>query len=112
MKKPPEGGFSHSKSGCVQGFGLAAPVAALALSNAEEALDEGAMAPDASGIAGDAGGVVGAAGAIVAGGGVTTAGAGSSFLPQAVNAAAAMREASKSDLFIGVAPRGMGDLYF
>lgn len=80
---------------------------ALAASSADEDDDEGAAAgSDEAGAIGDAAGVsAGAAGVAGAGdtaaaGGVTTAGAGSSFLPQADSAAAAMTAASRTDLFM------------
>lgn len=84
-------------------------MAAFAASSAEDALDEGAMAESeavGAGIAeeSDAAGAMGAAGAAggvtSAGGGVLTAGAVSSFLPHAVNAAATIKEASRTDFFI------------
>lgn len=83
----------------------AADVAAFAASSADEADDDGAgdmpVASEA-GAEGVAGVVVteGTVGVITTGAGVTTAGAGSSFLPQAVSAAAAIKAASRTDLFM------------
>lgn len=80
----------------------AASVAALAASSADEEDDEGAVEPEGAMVgsdAGDAGAVAG--GVTTAGGGVTTTGA-SSFLPQALRAAAATMAAIKTDLFIWI----------
>ncbi|MDH6593801.1 hypothetical protein M2165_003690 [Variovorax sp. TBS-050B] len=82
-------------------FFLAASVAALAASSADEALGEGDVAAgslllvEGAGVA--AGGVAGAGSVTGAGGGVTTAGAASSFFPQAVSAATAINEASRTE---------------
>jgi hypothetical protein len=84
----------------------AAEVAALAASSAEDDEDDGAAAgSDAAGAIGvAAGGVLGVAGAGVtaAGGGVTTVGADSSFLPQALKAAAAITAAIRMDFCIDI----------
>jgi hypothetical protein len=78
-------------------FFLAASVAALAASRADEAAGEGAVAAEpveGAGVTTTAGGAGSVTGA---GGGVTTTGATSSFFPQATSAAAAINEASRTD---------------
>jgi len=96
-KKPPEGGFSIrggpnyllAAAAAAAEAASATPVAAAAAAEAaESATDEAAAATSEAAAATGAGAAAGAG-----------AGA-SSFLPQAVRAAAAIRVANRSDLFI------------